>query len=122
MPHASPRPPSRDSPLKSSAPAVLPGNPDHVEVASGPGEYAGAAEEFDRVVPIHGQCEGHTHAHVLLQIIAPHAVERRAPAGVVGAVQRAPHTGAEVVDEVSLHGADGVLLKGLAAEKLPLSV
>src|SRR3990172_11183834 len=70
-PRTAQRPRSRDFPLEPSAPAVLPSDPDHVEVAPGPGEYAGAAGEFDRVVPIHGECEGDAHAYVLLKIIAP---------------------------------------------------
>src|SRR3990172_10416374 len=105
-PRTAQRPPSRDSALKSSAAAALPSNPDCVEVAPGPGEDAGAAVEPDRVVPIHGQREGHTHAYILLQIIAPHAVERRAPAGS-GDLQTDPYDGILLVVGELLQGKRG---------------
>src|SRR5262245_5083238 len=104
--------------LKPSAPAELPNDPTRIEVAPGAGEYSRAGVEFDRVVPIHRQRDGEAQACVLLESIALHTIDGRTPAGIVGGVQRAPYSGPEVVDEVSLHGVDGVLLKRHAVEKV----
>ena len=105
-------------PLKPSAPAELPDDPTRVEVAPGAGEYSCAGVEFDRVVPIHRQRDGEAQACVLLEIIALHTIDGRTPAGVVGGVQRAPYASPDIVDEVTLHGVDGVLLQRHAVEKI----
>src|SRR5262249_56422060 len=96
--------------LEPAALAVLPGDPEHVEVASGAGGHAGAGVELDRVAPVDGQREGPAHAGVLLQVLALLAVDRRAAALVEGAVQCAPDTAAEPVDEMSLHRDDRILV------------
>src|SRR5262245_66376856 len=70
------------------------------------------------MVSSHRQRQRDTHARVLLQIVALHAVEGRAPARVVGSIHCTPHTATEVVDEVPLEGVNGILRTGVAAEKV----
>lgn len=48
--------------LQPSAPAVLPGYPDRIEIAPGAGGDPGAGVEFDRIVSSHRQRESETQA------------------------------------------------------------
>ena len=101
--------------LQPSAPAVLPGDPDRVEVAAGTGGDAGAGIEFDRVMPGHGQRDGRAQTSVFLHIIALHPVDGCAPAGIVR-IQCRPYAGGKC--RARGPGVDGVLRAGLAAEKV----
>jgi len=51
-------------------------------------------------------------------LLALLAIGGRAPACVIGGVQRAPESGEEFIDEVSLHRIDGVLREGLSTEEI----
>src|SRR5262245_64238596 len=92
-------PPGR---LQPSTPAVLPDDPDRVEVAAGTGGDAGAGIEFDRVMPGHGQRDRRAQTRVFLQIIALHAVDGCAPAGIVRAVHGHPYPASHRVANVAL--------------------
>jgi hypothetical protein len=54
----------------------------------------------------------------VLQLLSLVAADGRAPAGVVGGVERGPEGGRELVDEVPMQGVDGVLLEGLSIEEV----
>src|SRR6266481_1711682 len=67
---------------------------------------------------VHRKGKGDADTRVLLHVIFRYAVYRRARAEIVGPVHTSPHAAAEVVADMRLHGVDGILLKGVAAEKI----
>jgi hypothetical protein len=52
--------------LQPSAPAVLPENPNHVEIGPSAGVYASAGVKLDRIVPVYGQRKCGSHSRILL--------------------------------------------------------
>ena len=62
--------------------------------------------------------KGDADTRVLLHVIVRCAVYRRARAEIISPVHTSPHAAAEVVADMRLHGVDGILLKGVAAEKI----
>src|SRR2546430_11114841 len=103
--------------LEPAAPAELPGDHCRREVAPDARVRAGARRELDRVVAIDRDGEGAAHADVL-QRLALHAVDRRAPASVVRRVESGPQTEPRVVDHVALHGVERIALELPASEEI----
>src|SRR6266516_6900683 len=67
---------------------------------------------------VHRKGKGGADTRVLLHVIFRYAVYRRACAEIVGPVHTSPHAASEVVADMHLHVLDGILLKGVAAEKI----
>src|SRR5207249_8161545 len=95
--------------LEPSAPAILPGDAERIEARAGAGRDTRTGVELDRVVAVDGQREGAADARVVLPVASRPAVDGRASAAVVRAVDRAPEPGPEAVDQMSLDRVDRVL-------------
>src|SRR6185503_11970695 len=98
-------------------PAELPGGAERREVAAEAREGTVAAVELDRVVKVDRDRERRADADVL-QPLPPLAIDRRAPASVIGGVHGRPPAHTHVVDRVSLHAVEGLPLEPLAAEEV----
>ena len=102
---------------------MLPRQANDLEVGPGSGRKSGAVVELERVQPIDGIGQRAAPARIALQVVADHAVHRRAAAGVVGAVQRRPQPGVEVVDRMPLHRVQRILpAHAVAGELIVVSV
>src|SRR5262249_35098156 len=73
--------------------------------------------ELDRLIAGEGQRRRHPDPHVLLPLTLL-AVDARASARVVRGVEGRPEGGEELIDEMSLHGVNGVLLEGISPEEV----
>src|SRR6266536_1369273 len=67
---------------------------------------------------VHRKGKGDADTRGLLHVSFRYAVYRRARAEIVGSIHTSPHATAEVVADMRLHGVDGILLKGVASEKI----
>src|SRR5678815_831417 len=90
------------STLQTTPKAVLPSNPDQVEIVARSGRHTAAGVELDRIQPVDGQRQGSAQAPVLLQVVVPDTVQSCPATGKVRGVQGAPNSSREGVNRVSL--------------------
>src|SRR6185295_15729840 len=83
--------------LDPAVPPVLPADAGDVKVAAGARRDAGARVELDGITPVDRERGRKADARVLLEVVTLYAVDGRAPAAVVRAVESYPDAGLEAV-------------------------
>src|SRR6476659_2497529 len=105
-------------PSQAAAPAVLPGDPNRVEVVVTMTVVASDAVNLDCLCPSDRQRQCCAEAQPFLPIVILHAINRRAAAREIAGIYRQPKAARESVARVRLHRVERRLLARFAVEEI----
>src|SRR5271168_2257929 len=103
-------------PSQPCPPAVLPSDTVDSKFLAGARGDARTEVQLDRILSRQRVGIGSSPARVALQVVVQAAIHRGAAAGVISPVQGAPHLAIDVVDHMSLHGKQRILVARVVAE------
>src|SRR6478609_2072312 len=116
--HEVPASSSRAGASASLLPEVLPGDAGAGEVRAAARIQALAGGQLDGVQLVEGKSEGSRDARPGEAVVLLGAIERRAPALIIGRAERGPHAAPKLAREVRLQRIQRVLAADVAVEVL----